>query len=70
MAISFCSPEEKEGLDAIEHFLNAPIEKMTVSKRDYDYTATLELHSRQHDVMALIEAHENRKKKRKCKSRK
>lgn len=66
MAISFCSPEEKEGLDAIEHFLNAPIEQMTVSKRDY--TATLELNSRQYDVMALIEANENWKKKRKGKS--
>ncbi|MBU0991988.1 MAG: DEAD/DEAH box helicase [Proteobacteria bacterium] len=66
IAISFCSPEEKESLEAIERFLNAPIERLTVSKRDY--AETIELHDRQDDVMALIEANENRKKKRKGKS--
>ncbi|MBU1168817.1 MAG: DEAD/DEAH box helicase [Proteobacteria bacterium] len=66
IAISFCSPEEKESLDAIETFLNAPIERLTVSKRDY--AETLELPGGNHDVMALIEANENRKKKRKNKA--
>ena len=66
IAISFCSLEEKERLETIELFLNTPIERLTINKQNY--TATL-IQSRQHDVMALIEANENRKK-RKGKSKK
>ncbi len=67
MAISFCSPEEKEGLATIELFLNAPIERLTINKQDY--TATL-VQSRQYDVMALIADNENRKKRGKARIKK
>lgn len=68
VAISFCSPEEKEALLAIEGFLNAPIERLTVTKREY--RETIEVHSKENDVMDLIAAHENQKKKRKSRSSK
>lgn len=67
-AISFCSPEEKTNLAAIESFLKKPVERLNVSKRDY--TETLQIPVGHSDVMALIQAHENRPKKKKGKRRK
>ena len=68
-AISFCSKEEKESLEAIEGFLGKPIERLAVTKREY--AETLEYASGKDDVMALIHAHEDwKKKKGKAKKRK
>lgn len=66
IAISFCSPEEKEALLAIENYLNAPIERLDVTRKEYQETVIL--HGHGNDVTALIEAHEDhlrKKKKRK-----
>ena len=68
VAISFCSPEEKTALEAIEAFLDAPIERLAVSKRNY--AETLAIPHGKLDVMALIEAHENLKPKKKRKPKK
>lgn len=68
IAISFCSPEEKEALTAIEAFLESPIERLTVSKKEY--AETLEVPGANHDVMALINANESRKKRKKGKPKK
>jgi ATP-dependent RNA helicase RhlE len=37
-AISFCSEEEKEVLETIEARLDKPIQRMELSKVDYQYT--------------------------------
>ncbi len=39
-AISFCSPEEKELLEAIENYITKPITVMELDKEDYDATIT------------------------------
>ncbi len=38
IAISFCSREEKEGLEAIQVFLDKKIEVIKISKQDYTFT--------------------------------
>jgi ATP-dependent RNA helicase RhlE len=69
IAISFCSPEEKELLDEIQQLLNKKIEVMKIDKKDY--SQTLDLPKKELNVHALIEDHElwlRTKKRRKPKA--
>jgi ATP-dependent RNA helicase RhlE len=67
VALSFCSDEEAEALAAIEAFLESPVERLTISRKDYDETLTVP--NANEDVMALIAAHESRKPRKKGKSK-
>jgi ATP-dependent RNA helicase RhlE len=67
MAISFCSPEEKEILAEIEGFLNKEITVMAIKPADYEETIDLSEAST-HDWRALIDEAEAFKKKKKKKS--
>lgn len=69
-AISFCSREEKEKLEAVEKFLNKNIEVVRIGKKDY--SETLEMPDENLSVEELIENHEawEKSKKRKKKKRK
>ncbi|GAB6097359.1 DEAD/DEAH box helicase [Desulfatiferula olefinivorans] len=67
VALSFCSDEEKDALSAIEAFLESPVEQLSISRKDY--AETLETPNANEDVMALIAAHENRKPRKKGKSK-
>mgnify|MGYP002638821405 FL=1 len=70
IAISFCSTEEKELLDAIQGFLNKKIEMIPISKKEHDDTITFanETESYQ-DLIKEQEDWEkkNRKKRKKAK---
>ena len=70
IAISFCSTEEKELLDAIQGFLNKKIEMIPISKKEHDDTLTFanETESYQ-DLIKEQEDWEkkNRKKRKKAK---
>ena len=70
IAISFCSTEEKELLDAIQGFLNKKIEMISISKKEHDDTTTFanETESYQ-DLIKEQEDWEkkNRKKRKKTK---
>jgi ATP-dependent RNA helicase RhlE len=61
IAISFCSTDEKERLDEIQQLLKKEIEVIKISKRDYAQTIISPPENRLH---ALIDAYENRQKKR------
>jgi ATP-dependent RNA helicase RhlE len=66
-AISYCSEEEKEVLTKIEEKLGKPIQRLTISKDDYQLAIDLSEDIR-HDWNALIEEAEQaaeKKKKRK-----
>jgi ATP-dependent RNA helicase RhlE len=69
IAISFCSPEEKERLDAIQGFLNKEIEMIPISKKDH--VDTIVISHETESVQDLIKEQEawekNRRKKRKNK---
>lgn len=41
IALSYCSTEEKERVEAIQTFLNKKIEVIPIHKKDYDYTVSL-----------------------------
>ena len=68
IAISFCSTEEKERLEAIQLFLNKPIEPLAITRQDYADTIVFsnETESAQ-DLIKEQEAWEKAKKKRKKK---
>lgn len=69
MAISFCSPEEKETLSIIEGFLNKPITIVDIKKDEYEETIDMSEVS-SHDWRALVEennAFELKKRKKKKK---
>lgn len=68
IALSFCSPSEKECLAAIEAFLEKPVERLYISKKDY--AETLERPGEQDDVMELIREHESKAHKKKRKPKK
>jgi ATP-dependent RNA helicase RhlE len=68
-AISFCSSEEKERLDAIQEFLNKPIETLVVSKRDRAETLDFLSESSQ-TAQDLIKEQETWEKNKKNKRKK
>jgi ATP-dependent RNA helicase RhlE len=68
-AISFCSQEERELLQAIEQFLNAPVTIIPISKKDYQAIALTEEQKVQ-DLRTMVAEHDvwmekQRKKKKK-----
>jgi len=66
VALSFCSSVELASLEAIEKFLEKPVERLDVTKNEYEETIVYQ--GTGDNVMALIEAHEqlmSKKKKRK-----
>jgi ATP-dependent RNA helicase RhlE len=72
IAMSFCSPEEKEILTEIEGFLTKEITVMEIKKHEYEETVDMSEAST-HDWQALVDeanAYENRKKKGKPGKRK
>lgn len=68
IAISYCSPEEKEALEKIEAFLNKPVEVIPVSKKEYK--TTLSYTFEKESILDLIQEQEAWEKKRKRKRRK
>jgi len=67
LAVSFCSPEEKPFLDAIETFLDQKVNVVTIDKEDYSATIDFSLDN-PHDWRALLkEDQENPKKVKKKK---
>jgi ATP-dependent RNA helicase RhlE len=70
MAVSFCSPEEKELLTEIESFVKKPIQVLDINK--HEYKETLHLSAENSDkwkaVMAEIEEAEKWMRKKKGKS--
>ncbi len=67
-AISFCSPEEKELLDAIEAFLESPVDVIDIGKGDYQQTIDLTNDTATFDLKSLleeVEEFESKKKKKK-----
>jgi ATP-dependent RNA helicase RhlE len=68
IAVSFCSTEEKERLDAIQGFLNKPIEMIPISKREHAETIVISREPQSvRDLILEQEAWEKNKKKRKKK---
>jgi len=70
-AISFCSSQEKELLEIIEKNLEKTIQRIDISKNDYQYTLDIS-EDRSHDWRALFkeeEEEENRRKKKKRKTK-
>ncbi len=65
-AISFCAPEEKELLEAIQGFLNKPIEVLKVSKAEAEQTRTIPDAT---DLRSIINNDVLPKKKRKTKKK-
>ncbi len=68
-AISFCSTEEKEHLQLIEDNLGKPINRMELSKSDYQYTLDMTEDITQ-DWKVLLKDAEADKKKFKKKNKK
>lgn len=67
LAVSFCSPEEKPFLDAIETFIDQKVNVVTIDKEDYSATIDFSLDN-PHDWRALLkEDQENPKKVKKKK---
>jgi ATP-dependent RNA helicase RhlE len=57
IAISFCSPEEKERLEEIQTFINKKIEVIQISKKEYAFTLETPSPSPMKDLQALVEEH-------------
>jgi len=68
IAISFCSTEEKELLDAIQGFLNKKIEMIPISKKEHDDTITFA--NETENYQDLIKEQEDWEKKNKKKRKK
>ena len=68
IAISFCSTEEKELLDAIQGFLNKKIEMIPISKKEHDDTITFA--NETESYQDLIKEQEDWEKKNKKKRKK
>jgi len=66
-AISFCSKEEQEVLQEIEVNLDKPIERLTISKQDYQHT--LDLTEEEGDWRSLMKEEKKFQKKGKRKKR-
>lgn len=67
-AVSFCSPEEKPVLDAIQEYLGKPIRVMEIAKNDYRETIAFSEETPNDNWKLLLEQHEEGlKKKRKKK---
>jgi len=67
IAVSFCSPEEKPLLEAIQAYLDKPIDVLDISKTEYSQTLDF-TEDTTDDIGALmreVEEFENRKKKKK-----
>jgi ATP-dependent RNA helicase RhlE len=74
-AYSFCSAEEKTILEEIETNLGKPIERLMVTKTEYQHTLESSIESASHDWKSLIDENEaflaeKKKKKAKAKSKK
>lgn len=61
-AISFCSKEERELLKTIEENLGKPIQRLEISKADYDYTVN-KTETKENDWQALMEDAQKMEKK-------
>ncbi|MBU0465710.1 MAG: DEAD/DEAH box helicase [Proteobacteria bacterium] len=68
IAISFCSTEEKELLDAIQGFLNKKIEMIPITKKEHDDTITFA--NETENYQDLIKEQEDWEKKNKKKRKK
>lgn len=73
-AYSFCSAEEKELLAEIETNLGKPIERLVVTKSEYEHTLESSVETKSYDYTSLIENNEaflaeKKKKKAKAKSK-
>jgi len=68
-AFSFCSPQEKEVLDIIEKNLEKKIERIEISKSDYQHTLDI-TEDRSYDWQALFKEEEQEEQNRKKKKRK
>ena len=68
VAISFCSSEEKERLEAVQELLNKKIEEIKISKKNY--ARTMEWTSKEENLEDLIREHEVWEKKKKKKKKK
>ncbi|MBT3175517.1 MAG: DEAD/DEAH box helicase [Desulfobacula sp.] len=68
IAISFCSPEEKERLDAIQGFLNKKIEMIPISKKEHK--DTIALTNETDNIQDLIMEQEEWEKKKRTKRKK
>jgi len=68
IAISFCSTEEKERLDAIQGFLNKKIEMIPISKKKHDETITFANETQ--NIQDLITEQEEWEKKKRKKGKK
>ena len=66
-AYTFCAPEEKTYLKAIEKFLGYPLAKILISKDDYNQTKEIsdQLKPNLKDTLDIIFENENLKKKKK-----
>jgi len=68
-AVSFCSPEEKELLAVIEKNLGKAIQRIDISKNDYQYTLDIS-EDKSNDWKSLLKEAEQEEKKRKKKKKK
>ena len=68
IAISFCSPEEKERLDAIQGILNKKIEMIPISKKEHK--DTIALTNETDNIQDLIMEQEEWEKKKRTKRKK
>ena len=64
-AISFCSLEEKDLLAEVEENLGKPIQRMEISKKDYQFTLALTEDKSKDWKSLLLEAEEEKSKRRK-----
>jgi len=69
IAVSFCSPEEKEVLDEIQGYLTKDITVMAIEKELYDETVAISEAS-EHDWKSLIEEANSFEQKKKKKGKK
>lgn len=67
IALSFCSPEEKERCNEIEAYLGAPIGVMPIAKSEYAQTLQFSNELSVEELIAENEAYEASRKKRKKK---
>jgi len=70
MALSFCSPEEKEKLAAIENFMGLPIRVLSLDKGTYFETVQLSEDIPNDNWRHLLEEHETKEQDRRKKKKK
>jgi ATP-dependent RNA helicase RhlE len=54
-ALSFCSEEEKELLEEIESNLGKPIQELSISKSDYQFTKEIVVDTKETDWQGLMD---------------